>query len=289
VQGQRVLVPVGLVLAALALGAAALWRLGGELVAPQRAQLPAAIDGLPSEPVAFASASGAELRGWFVPGEPGRGALLLMHGVRSNRAQMIPRARFLHGAGYAVLAFDFQAHGESTGQQITFGQLESLDAAAALAWLTARLPGEPIGAIGVSLGGAAAVLATPPLELRALVLEAVYTDVEAAAANRIALRLGPAGRWLAPLVLLQLRPRLGVDPETLSPLARIGELRCPLLLIAGVEDRHTTLAQSRALYAAAPGPKEIWEIPGAAHVDFERFAPAEYQARVARFLAANLR
>jgi fermentation-respiration switch protein FrsA (DUF1100 family) len=56
-----------------------------------------------------------------------------------------------------------------------------------------------------------------------------------------------------------------------------------------VDDRRTTLAQSRALYAAAPGAKAIWEIPGAAHVDFERFAPAEYQARVARFLAENLR
>ena len=224
-----------------------------------------------------------------MPGRPSRGAVLLMHGVRSNRAQMIPRARFLHDAGYAVLAFDFQAEGESTGAHITFGHLESMDAVAALAWLGARLPGEPIGVIGVSLGGAAAVLATPPLELRALVLEAVYTDIEAAAENRIALRLGSAGRWLAPLVLLQLRPRLGVDPESLSPRARIGELHCPILLIAGVEDRHTTLAQSRALYAAATGPKELWEVPGAAHVDFEGFAPAEYQARVGRFLAANLR
>jgi dienelactone hydrolase len=157
------------VLAALGLGAAALWLLGSSLVAPHRAQLASAIDGLPSESVGFPSASGSELRGWFVPGRPGGGAVLLLHGIRSNRAQMIPRARFLHDAGYAVLLFDFQAEGESTGEHITFGYLESKDAAAARAWLAARLPGEPIGAIGVSLGGAAAVLATPPLELRALV------------------------------------------------------------------------------------------------------------------------
>jgi fermentation-respiration switch protein FrsA (DUF1100 family) len=201
---------------------------------------------------------------------------------------MVPRARFLHAAGYAVLLFDFQAHGESGGANITFGALESLDARAAVTWLTRRLPGEPIAAIGVSLGGAAAVLAAPPLAVRALVLEAVYTTVQEAAANRLELRFGVPGRWLAPLLVLQLEPRLGVTPASLSPLARIGDLRCPLLLIAGGNDRRTTLAQSRALFAAAHEPKERWEIPGAEHVDFADFVPGEYAPRVLGFLAAHM-
>jgi alpha/beta superfamily hydrolase len=51
-----------------------------------------------------------------------------MHGVRANRLSMVERARFLSYAGYSVLLFDFQGHGESTGQHITFGYLESKDA-----------------------------------------------------------------------------------------------------------------------------------------------------------------
>jgi hypothetical protein len=35
--------------------------------------------------VEIASRSGSMLHGWLVPGRPGGGAVLLMHGVRSNR------------------------------------------------------------------------------------------------------------------------------------------------------------------------------------------------------------
>ncbi len=84
----------------------------------------------------------------------GAGAIILMHGVRANRLSMLDRARFLSHAGYAVLLVDFQAHGESTGEHITFGYLESRDAQAAVRFLRANAPDEKIGVIGVSMGGA---------------------------------------------------------------------------------------------------------------------------------------
>ena len=36
--------------------------------------------GLDAVEVAFPSRSGSQLRGWFVPGRPGKGAVLLLHG-----------------------------------------------------------------------------------------------------------------------------------------------------------------------------------------------------------------
>src|ERR1043166_9488396 len=78
--------------------------------------------------IEFPGAEGATLRGWFVPSHAHRGTILLMHGVRSNRRQMLDRAQFLHRAGYSVLLFDSRAHGESGGNAITFGYLESRDA-----------------------------------------------------------------------------------------------------------------------------------------------------------------
>lgn len=74
-----------------------------------------------------------------------------MHGVRSNWLQMLERAKFLNMHGYAVLLFDFQGHGESPGEYITFGSLESLDAEAALSFLKSKLSKKTIGIIGVSL------------------------------------------------------------------------------------------------------------------------------------------
>ena len=231
----------------------------------------------------------SRLAGWLVPGARGGGAVLLLHSLRSNRRQMIERARFLREAGYASLLFDFQAHGESPGERITFGYLESRDAHAALDYLRSRLPSERIGAIGVSQGAAAALVGRSPLEVDALVLEAVYPDLEQAVANRIAIRLGPLGRHLAPLLLWQVEPRLGFDPERLAPSSRIASLPAALLLIAGTEDRRTRLSESRLLFESASEPKEFWPVAGAAHVDFHRFAPDAYERRVLGFFGRNLR
>ena len=64
---------------------------------------------------------------------------------------------------------------------------------------TADLPGEKIGAIGSSLGGAAALLGPHPLPVDALVLESVYPDIGAATGNRIRAVLGwPIGALVAP-------------------------------------------------------------------------------------------
>ena len=215
--------------------------------------------------------------------------MVLAHSVRSNRLEHVERALFLRRAGYTSLLFDAQAHGESPGDQLTFGVLEALDARAAVAWVRSRFPEESIGYLGVSQGGAAALLAPSPLAVEALVLEAVYPTLREAVEARIAIWLGPLSRYLAPLLLLQVRPRLGIDPDSIAPIEGIREIRAPLLLIAGELDQHTPLAESERLFAAAPDPKSMWIVPGAAHVGFHRAAPGEYERRVREFLDGNLR
>ncbi|HEY7647202.1 MAG TPA: alpha/beta fold hydrolase, partial [Hyphomicrobiales bacterium] len=209
-------------------------------------------------------------------------------GVRGNRLAMLRRARMLNARGFAVLLFDFQAHGESPGSHITFGFLESRDARAAFAYLRRRTPGERIGVLGTSLGGAAAILSDPPIAADAMVLEAVFATIEEALENRLALHLGSVGQFLSPVLMWQIKPRLGVDAADMKPAERIGRIHAPLLLIAGDADRHATLDEMKRIYAAANEPKEFWVIPGARHVDFHRLIPAEYERRVTGFFSERL-
>jgi len=278
-----------LLLGGLLAGLGVLLYAGHLLAAPQRAVIGPPPPDLRAEAVEIPSASGSRLRGWLcrVPGS--RGVVILMHGVRANRLSMVRRARLFRDHGYSVLLFDFQAHGESPGEHITFGHLESRDARTALDLVHRELPGQPVAAIGSSLGGAAAVLADPPLDLDALVLEAVYPTIEEATRNRLRIRLGALGPPLAPLLLAQIEPQLGISPSALRPIDRISRVRCPVFVISGAEDQHTTPAQTKALFATAPNPKQLWLVPGAAHVDLDRFAGAEYERRVLEFLADALR
>src|SRR5262249_53148216 len=200
------------------LGACAAWVAGSMLIGSSHqnvGNLPAELAG---RAVEFPSTSGATLRGWLLTGERSRGAIVLMHGLRANRLAMLDRARFLSAAGYSVLLFDFQAHGDSSGDKITFGYLESQDAQAAVDFRRLKLPGQPIGVIGVSMGGAAALLASPKLDVDAMVLEEVYPDIEDAIADRLQMALGSWARILTPLLSLQMKPRLGVSAGMMRPL-----------------------------------------------------------------------
>ncbi|HEX5075466.1 MAG TPA: alpha/beta fold hydrolase [Gemmatimonadaceae bacterium] len=238
--------------------------------------------------VAFPSRSGSQLRGWFVPGRPGKGAVLLLHGVHANRLAMLPRARFLHALGYAVLMPDFRAHGESSGNHTTFGALEARDAHAAACLLHTLAPHERVAAIGVSLGGAAALLGQKPLPVDALVLESVYPTIDQAAKNRLHAWLGPIGSWIAPSLVRSLEPTVGVKPAELRPIDRIAEVRVPVLMAAGSADPYTPMDESKALFERLAQPKEFWAVNGATHEDLYDYAPAEYRRRVGGFLQRTL-
>ena len=245
---------------------------------------------LGADTVSFPSASGSMIHAWFAAGRSGVGSVLILHGVNADRRTMADRARFLHAAGYAVLVPDFQANGESPGKHVTYGALESLDAAAALAYLRVRLPDERVGVIGVSMGGAAALVgADGPLRADAFVLESVYPTIRDAVHDRLRVWLGPAGPAFTSLVLSVVGHDIGVSPDDLRPIDRIAKLGAPVLIAAGVEDRYTTIAETRALFASAPDPKELWTVSGAAHVDLHAFAPVEYERRIGGFLARHLR
>jgi pimeloyl-ACP methyl ester carboxylesterase len=218
--------------------------------------------------------------------------VLLLHGVGSNRTSMLDRARFLHDAGFTVLAPDFQADGESPGEHTTFGALESLDAAAALAFLRAREPHERVGVIGVSMGGAAALLGPGPLDANAFVLESVYPTIRQATSNRLGTWFGPfrrLGRTLAPAVIHLVGRDIGVTESELQPIDNISRLRAPLLLLSGPADPDTPIPPPEPLHAHAPSPKSYWAVPGAGHEDLHAFDPADYERRVGGFLRRELR
>ena len=265
------------------------WSAGSILSAPFNQS----IGNLPSDVtgrnVEFESASGATIRGWLIPGEKGAGAVVLMHGVRASRLSMLKRARFLFRAGYTVLLFDFQGHGESTGERITFGYLESKDAQAAISFLRSKAPDEKIGVIGVSMGGAAVLLSSPPLDVDAAALEMVYPTIEQAISNRLAQRLGKWSSVFTPLLSWQFRPRLGVGVEALSPKNRVGKVTAPKLFIVGEEDRRTTIEESLQMYTAASEPKELWVVEGVGHVDSYRALSEEYEQRMLAFFEKHLR
>ncbi len=278
---KRSLVIAALVLPLFILGGA--WLAGTRLSAPAPATVGNCPLDLACESIEFTSESGSKLKGWFINGEAGRGTIVLMHGLRSNRSALVDRMRFLRKSGYAVLAFDFQGSGESPGDKLTFGWLERLDAEAAVRYAMAKRPGAKIGVVGISMGGAAFLLSTNMPPVQAVVLELVYPRMRDAVNNRMDQWLFSGARYVSPLLTMQFPFRVGVSADSIKPIDHVRNLHVPVLVIAGETDPFTRLEESKQLFDAANEPKELWIVNGASHQDLWKFSPRDYQDRVLGF------
>jgi pimeloyl-ACP methyl ester carboxylesterase len=190
--------------------------------------------------------------------------------------------------GCAVLAVDLRAHGESGGPSVTLGFGEARDAVELLAWLRQACPGERVGGLGISLGGAALALASRTAPVDALVLESVFPDIDGAIRNRMKLVAGPVAPWLTPLFTAVGMGMTGLHPADLRPIEAVAAYPGPVLVIGGDADPLTTPSETRALFDAAPGEKQLWLVGGAGHDDMASVAGSDYEARVTAFLGLHL-
>ncbi len=231
-----------------------------------------------------------EVGAWFVDGKDNGHApqVLLLHGNKGNRANLLQRAEFLAAAGSPVLMISLRAHGDSTGDLNDMGYSARHDVVAAVSFLEARHPGRPIVVMGVSLGSSAAVFAAPELgrRVQGYVLESPYRDLKTAVWNRthaylppVLAELGYAGlRLAAPLVL----PHF----EAISPLLAIGGIPAdvPVLIIAGANDLLARPAEARALLERVAGHGRLCLFSSAGHNNLFSSAPDRYRRMVLEFI-----
>ncbi len=248
----------------------AAWYVAGELVRPAHCSVTFGRTWLPLKHTSVVGDSGHRIAVSFAVSEPSKASILLLHPLRGNRSSMVTRAELLYRAGYSVVLADLQGHGESSGDAITFGFRERDDLPNLVDFTRSlsshKSPTEPIGIIGQSLGGATAVLAGP-LSIDALVLESVYPTIQEAVRNRTAQKIGPL-KWIAtPLLLCQLRLRLGFSAADLCPIEKLPLITCPTLMLHGALDRHTMLAEAELMALAAGEGGRLEVFPNAKHED----------------------
>lgn len=245
----------------------------------------------PGRDFTLASLDGIDLAATFWPGAlPNSPAVLIVHGLSATRRVIQPNAEWFAARGYAVLTIDLRGHGGSSLAPHGFGWSEALDTHAAFGWLKRRQAGAPVAVIGISMGGAATLIGPlGPLSADALVLQGVYATFRQTVRGRIALLAGTGVAWLVePLLSFQTRPRLGVWPSRLEPVAVMSRMNCPVFVIGGEKDRFTPPHETRTVYDAASGRKRLWIVPGLGHGGVSNTLTEDYRERVLAFLHAAI-
>jgi fermentation-respiration switch protein FrsA (DUF1100 family) len=267
------------------------------LVHPARTQpseTPAAYGMTAWEEVSFHTADDLELRGWFVPPEGSvDGAIIIfVHGLGSNREDLLEQAGMLHEYGYGALLFDLRNHGESEGSVTTLGYLEADDVRAAVDYLLTRPDVNPqrIGLMGMSMGGATVLRAAARIpKIRAVVAEAAYTSIEDNLEHGVRALTGLPPFPFAPLVAWFGELESGLDIRLVRPVDDVGEIAPrPLLLVHGDQDTLVPLENGEALYEAAGEPKQLYIVSGAGHGGFLDADPGRFEQVLVDFFNTNL-
>ncbi len=223
------------------------------------------------ETVTFPNGAGQQLVAWYAPpgAETDGAAVIFVHGLGGNRDNLLGQAAWLVQRGYGALLLDLRNHGESEGDLTTLGLAEVDDVAAALGFLLAQ-PGvnpDRIGLVGHSMGGATVIRAAARLpEIDAVVAQSSYTSLEDNIAEGVRILTGLPPFPFAPLVVWFGEREAGLRIQEVRPIDDVDDLTPrPLLLVHGDADVLVPVANSRALFAAAGEPKELFVMPGAGH------------------------
>lgn len=244
------------------------------------------------EEVSFPTVGGRLLSGWWLPRPGERKVVIAVSGYRGKKEDVLGISSFLWRNGYNVLLFDYRAHGpmRAEGELITLGHRELEDMQSAIAYAKSRLERPLLGLLGGSMGAAVALVATA----RDPEIKAVWADSSFTSQREIISHVWHATTRLPsrPVVDMAARifeARTGFSWENFSPLREMPQLGSrPVYFVHASGDALVPVDQAYRLYAAAPGPKEMWIEEGLAHCGVYFAFRKEYVGRALKFFGTYL-
>jgi alpha-beta hydrolase superfamily lysophospholipase len=207
---------------------------------------------------------------WWPAASPHAPAVLYLHGSRWNLTGQTGRIEQLHEFGFSVLAIDYRGFGKSDGD-LPSEQTVYEDARAAWDRLAQLQPDASLRFIyGHSLGGAVAIDLAAHLSstlagessrpARGVIVESSFTTLADIARSL-------SYSWLPVQVFMS---------QKFDSVRKISELRMPVLIVHGADDRLVPARFSEELYEAAPEPKKLLLVKGATHNNSMRVGSVEY-------------
>ena len=288
---MRLLLIVGLLALVWAARSAAHALILRGLRAPRVAAQVSPLDlGYQAQPVHLPGPNGKTLFAWFIaaPGVAKAPAVLVMHGWGANASMMLSSAAPLSSAGFAVLLLDARCHGASGDEAFTSLPRFAEDIEAGLDWLAlaSQVDATQMAVIGHSVGAGAALLsATRRADIRAVISISAFAHPYEVMRRFLASHHIPyfAVGWY---VLRHVQNVIGARFDDIAPLRSITRVRCPVLLVHGLDDDLVPFDDARRLLAAgSTGQVQLLAVAGR-HDPME--ALQAEQSQLVGFLRAQL-
>jgi uncharacterized protein len=255
--------------------------------------------GLEYTPVDYFTKDNLKISGWYLPAKNDTNsnpAILLVHGVGTNRSDLLDIAVFLQRAGFSILSFDLRGHGLSDGNKATFCADEHLDIEASLRFLAQQknVDEKRLGIYAVSMGASCSILSFQKSDFvneyaKVLVLDSPYASLENLLKRQFPYWMGyirPLNTWIVKKISFYIVKKNVFLNE---PIDNMDKLYVPTLFIHSSEDRLIPKEHSEELFLAKEyGVKELLFSPFGGHLEAHRELKSEYEKTVINFFKAHL-
>jgi uncharacterized protein len=213
--------------------------------------------------ITLSTPDGLSLLAWYLPAREGRPVIAYFHGNGGHMGYRAERLRWFAGRGFGALMAEYRGYAGNPGSPTETGLLA--DGAAALDFLAWEgIAPDRLVIWGESLGSGLAVPLAAQRAIAGLILEAPFTSVAEVA------------QYYYSFI-----PAAALVRDRFDSVASIGRVKAPILVLHGERDRVIPLRFGRALFDAAPEPKEFWLAPEGGHDNLVRYGAFE---AVASFL-----
>lgn len=206
------------------------------------------------------AADGKKITARYLPNHGMPYTILYSHGNGEDLGDADALLRTLHDSGFSVFAYDYHGYGTSEGKASERALYVDIDAAYAYLTGPLAIPPERIILLGFSLGSGPSVDLAARKPVAGLILQSAFTS-----AYRTMTRY--------PIFLC----------DKFRNLAKMEQVRCPVLIIHGRNDRNISFYHGQTLYRVAHEPKRCLWVDGAGHNNLPDAAGDAYRKALQEF------
>jgi fermentation-respiration switch protein FrsA (DUF1100 family) len=208
------------------------------------------------------SSNGNKIAAVYLPNPKAKYTILHSHGNAEDLGDISFLLRKIQSLGFKVFAYDYQGYGQSRGTPTEANTYGDIDAAYTYLTQELKIPPQQIIIYGRSIGSGPSVNLASRVTVGGLILESPFLSMS---------------KFLADFNIFPF--------DKFPNLARIKQVRSPILVMHGRKDQTIPFTQGEELYQAANQPKQYLWVDAAGHNDLIDEAGENYDRTLAEFQA----
>ncbi|MGB3191751.1 alpha/beta hydrolase [Lyngbya sp. PCC 8106] len=214
-----------------------------------------------NELIQLKAANGDNITALYLPNPESQYTILYSHGNAEDIGQTHFHLKQLQEIGFSVLVYDYPGYGTSSGKPTVKGTYHAINAAYNYLTQDLNIPPHEIIVYGRSVGGGPSVDLASRQPVGGLIIESSFVSIF---------------RTVTPIPLFPF--------DKFPNLAKIPNVRSPILILHGNQDQVIPFWHGQKLYAKANEPKMSFWVDGADHNDLLDVAGQSYLETLKQFI-----